>query len=105
MADVEARLIVKVVDEATRALKGIQKEVGGISQYVRDNKAEFQKFGLAAAAAGGLVEGALLATVAAAREEIAVEKQLNAVLASTKGAAGVTADEAKRLASSLQSVT
>lgn len=105
MADVEAKLIVKVVDQATKVLQNIKSSMGGIQKSIQDNKKEIRDFGLKAVAVGGAITVALGFAVEAAREQIQAEKQLNAVLDSTKGAAGLAADEVKRMASSLQSVT
>lgn len=105
MADVEAKLIVKVVDEATNSLKEIKKTVGGVQDSIQNSRREIRNFGLVATAAGAAITGALLLTINAAREQVAVEKQLNAVLQSTAGVAGITAREAKNLASSLEGVT
>lgn len=63
---------------------------------------------VAAVAAAAAVGGLALAfgdSVSQARESIAASNQLNAVLTSTGGAAGVTSEHAKELANSLQQVT
>ena len=81
-----------------------QKKVKGVSGAL-DGLAK--KAGLAAAAyfgATGLISAIKGSFEAFARQE-AAEKKLDAVLKSTKKAAGMTAQELKNLASSLQSVT
>src|SRR4051794_38144652 len=105
MPDVEARMIVKVVDQATKVLKTVQDGMNKVQKTITDNKKAIRDFGIATAAAGGAITVALGFAVQAAREQIEADKQLNAVLASTKGAAGLTADQIKRMASSLQQVT
>jgi hypothetical protein len=61
-------------------------------------------FGLVAKGVGAVVSG-MGDLVAGAMEAEKVEAQLNAVLESTGGVAGITADKAKSLANSLASVT
>lgn len=91
----ELKLLITAKDEATNVLKGI----GGVLKT---------GIGLAAGAAvagvtalGGVL--AMSAKEAMAAEE--VQAQLAAVLASTKGAAGMTADSVNALAESLSNVT
>jgi phage-related protein len=61
--------------------------------------------GFLAANVIGKIVGQFGEVVSVARTQIDVERQLDQVIASTGGAAGVSADQAKRLASSLQDVT
>lgn len=90
----------------------------GLDSGLKESKNQLGSFrsavGLAADTMGAIglavgvfagVTSAIQGMTQAARESIAAEKQLNAVIASTGGAAGVTAEAAKRLASELQNVT
>ncbi len=92
----------------------------GVKRFKKDTdklrKDSLKKFGkaakgvgLAAAAGFGLASAAALKfgadSVSLAKEQIAVEKQLESVLASTGNAAGLTADEIKDMASALQQTT
>lgn len=64
------------------------------------------KFGaVAAAASAAAITAGAIKSINLAREQIRVEKQLAAVLKSTAGAAGFSAEEIKRHASALQAVT
>lgn len=101
----EANIVIRVVDEASKAIGEVNKNLKGMGGYLEQHKAQFRQVGLVAVAAGGAIVGALGLTIASARESIQTEKQLNAVLESTKGAAGLTAEELKKMASSFQSVT
>jgi len=95
MADAKIRAVITADDRASRVLRGVG---GGI-----------RKLGKLAglAAIGGfaaLGAGAVLATKAFVEQE-KQETQLNAVLKSTKNAAGLTATEIKKMATSLQQST
>lgn|SRR3990167_3517874 len=101
----EANIVIRVVDQASKAIGEVNKNLKGMGGYLEQHKVQFQKVGLIAAAAGGAIVGALGLAVKSAKESIQAEKQLNSVLLSTKGVAGLTAEELKKLASSLQKVT
>src|SRR5947209_473186 len=98
MADLEANIILRVVDEATKSLGEVQKSLGGINQTIQDNRAALTGFGIAATAAGAAILAPFALAVSAAREHIVVENQLNAVLRSTQGAAGLTAGQLNQMA-------
>lgn len=65
----------------------------------------FNMVGVAATAMGGAIVGGLTMAVASAAESEQAMAQLDAVLKSTGGAAGMTRDELTNLAESLQKVT
>lgn len=89
----EVRIIGK--DEASDVFRGVGNVASGIF-----------KVGLGIAAAGtAALAGATLFAIDAAMNEQAVQAQLAAVLESTGGKAGVTADMANELANSLSGVT
>src|SRR3990172_5702288 len=91
----EISILIKAKDEASRALQGVNKAAQTLG-----------KVGFLAAAAGATgLAVALKSSVEAAMESQRVEAQLNAVLKSTGAIAGVTADAAKDLATSMQRVT
>ena len=113
MADVKIRVLTE--DEASAKIKEIdqnlekfdkrQKESSKTSQkhgsLLKDLAAEFTGAGLAITA----VAGALGFSIAQAMEAEKVDAQLNAVLKSTGGVAGLTADELDNMAMSLSRVT
>ncbi|MFA6006926.1 MAG: hypothetical protein WC764_04365 [Candidatus Paceibacterota bacterium] len=68
-------------------------------------KVDLKELGMAMAGVGTAITGALGLAVKAAGEGIKQNAQLEAVLKSTKGAVGLTADEIKRMASELQKTT
>lgn len=59
MADVEAKIIVSVVDKATKALTEINKSVGGLDKLIQNNSKQIRNFGIATTAAGAAITGAL----------------------------------------------
>jgi hypothetical protein len=102
-------IVVRARNEASKTLKEVQGDVDGMGRHVESGGGKM-------GAALGVARAGLLATGAAAvafgglsvksfMESQEATAQLNAVLASTKGIAGVTADEATKLATSLQGVT
>jgi len=91
----EISILIKAKDEASRALQGVNKAAQTLG-----------KVGFLAAAAGATgLAVALKSSVEAAMESQRVETQLNAVLKSTGGIAGVTAEAAKDLAANMQRLT
>lgn len=91
----ELNLIIKVVDQATDDLKNLSNVVGKNSKEI----------GLALAGTGAAITGAMGLAVKAAADSENATAQLNAVLKSTKGIAGVTADEVLNLSSALQKLS
>lgn len=91
----EVKIIMSAEDRASGVLSGIS---GALSKL--------GTIALAAVGAGGLAFGKFLldSVSEAANAELAIA-DLNAVIASTNGVAGITATAAQELASSLQSVT
>jgi phage-related protein len=90
------------VEEAQGALRGFQgvaDKMGGALKKSMEVVAISAAAGFAALAAG------ITLSVKSAIDAEEADAKLAAVLTATKGAAGVTADEAKRLATALQGVT
>lgn len=95
-------IILNAQDKAKAAIGGVMDGLKGLASTA----AGLATAGLAAAAGGALALGGALASCAtAAADSQQVQAQLNAVLESTKGAAGVSADMANELAASLQKMT
>ena len=100
-ADLSIAVTVIGKDQLSGTLDGAKKGIGGFVDGLG-------KFGLAAAgaqAAIGAVAGGISALVGPAMEAQQVSAQLGAVLASTKGAAGMTAESIGALSTSLSRVT
>jgi hypothetical protein len=109
-------ILLRAVDQASPALNKVaggverlessagrgSKVLGGLKSALGTG---LKIAGGAAAIGLGAVGFALRDSLSLAREQINVEKQLEAVLKSTGGAAGLTADEIKKMASELQGVT
>lgn len=89
---------------------GLKKSSNKLNDFMSDFKSGFASglgisaFDLGAKALVGMGQ-ALTDSIAAARESAKVNKQLEATLLATGGAAGVTADAARDLATSLQRTT
>jgi hypothetical protein len=88
--------------------KSAQQGFGGLSKTLGSSIGKFVGIGAAIAGAGlalrGLSNG-LKQSIAAFNSQQRAEAQLNAVLKSTKGAAGLTANEIKKLGSEIQRTT
>lgn len=95
-------IVVQASDKASGVLGGVKNTLGGLG------KVALGALAVGAVAATGAVVGlgaALADCVGEAMGAQAVQEQLNAVLKSTGGVAGVTAEMANELASQLQNVT
>jgi hypothetical protein len=104
MAAADLSILLTAKDEASKILNGVGKSAGGLGKVLGDVGKIAGGF-LAANVIGGGVQqltGFLGDSVAAAKESIAANAQLDAVLKSTGGAAGLTADHIKDLAGSLE---
>lgn len=98
----ELQIVLKGVDQASGVIGGVKGALGGLGGLAKGALA----VGLGAAAAGVSALGAGLAiSVKEAMAAQEVQAQLNAVIKSTGGVAGWTAEMANNLASELQNVT
>jgi hypothetical protein len=97
----ELAILIKARDEASKTLDGIHGKVKGLGGAL---SGALKVGGLAAAGGIGIAVVALKGFVQEAAEAQKVQAQTNAVLASTKGIAGVTAAAVSGLANSLSSV-
>ncbi len=92
-----------------KGIKKLSKEGDKLAKKSAKWGKALKGVGLGAAAGFGLASAAAIKfgsdSVNLAREQIAVEKQLETVLESTGNAAGLTADEIKEMASELQTLT
>lgn len=94
----ELAILVSVKDQATQAMQNISGSLKGM-------ESQFKALaGVGTAVLAG-VAGVGVKALADAKEAIDGQKQLQAVLKSTGGAAGVTAEQANELANSLAKVT
>jgi phage-related protein len=95
-------LVMRLKDETSGPLNSIKGALGGVG----DVAAGVAKAGLLAAAAGATaLAGALTFSVKAAMEAQQIDAQLDAVLKSTAGAAGMSKDAIVGLANSLSQLT
>lgn len=101
----------------SKGIKITQKEIKALEKSLKKAQTASAKTSSSLKGLGGLATTAGLAfgaaeilsfakdSIALAEEQARVESQLEAVITSTGGAAGLTADEVKRLASELQGIT
>ena len=95
MADPEVNIVIKAEDKASGVLKGVGSVLSGAF-----------KVGLVAGAAGlTALAGGLAFSIKEAMEAQEIDAALAQVIKATGGAAGVTADMANDLATSLAGVT
>lgn len=114
MADAELNLVIEAVDKASGTLKDINEQLGKTNDTVQKSSSVF---GTMAKTAGGFLMSSVVSNAAGimadqfgsmisgAMEAEEIQAQLGAVLASTGGKAGVTADQVNELASSLSTMT
>lgn len=95
---VELQAVITAKDEASGVL-------GGLSKSIDANKASLLALGGIAASVFGATVAFAKSSIDAANEAAGVQAQLNAVLTSTKGAAGVTAQAAIDLSKALEKTT
>lgn len=100
MADNKLEIIITAKDNASGPLGKIGSALGGMAQ-IAGGFIVANLFGKIADSVTGFFSDSL----SEARESISVHKQLEQVIKSTGGVAGITADEADKLASSLSKVT
>ncbi|HUV73872.1 MAG TPA: phage tail length tape measure family protein [Anaerolineae bacterium] len=103
----EVTIHIKGKDDASKVIGGVEKKAGGLGAALKNVTQIAGGFLAAQMMTSGVqkLTGFLSDCTAKAKEQAAVEAQLDAVLKSTGGAAGVTADEIKDLASELQKTT
>src|SRR3990172_8452899 len=98
----EVRIVVSADDQASGKLKGIGGHVGGLSQKLRGALMPAVKVAGAAFGALGVVLGSSMKEAMESQKVIA---QLEAVLKSTKGTAGLTKTQLLDMAAAFQKVT
>lgn len=107
LSDAELALLISARNEASAKLKEVNKDAGGLGKTLGDVGKIAAGF-LAANVIGAGVQkltGFIGDSVAATKESIAVDAQLAAVLKSTAGVAGVTADEIKNMGSQMEKLS
>lgn len=105
MAENNLSIIVSVVDKWSAEIKKIRKNLDDakINLDSLNDSANKVALGFAAVGAAGFAAG--YKAVEAAKESIKMEKQLGAVLESTGGIAGMSAEAVKKLATEMQRLT
>ncbi len=105
MAEKKLSIVLELVDKASAQLAKVSKSFDGVGKSM--NAAAGASKALAAGIAVGVaaVAAGAVKSINLAREQIKVEKQLDAVIKSTGGAAGLTAEEIKTMASELQKMS
>lgn len=98
-------LVVDAKNNADGALKSVQTSVAGLQSKMQSLKPAFQQAGVIAGVAFGAITLAVKDALEASAEAAKVQAQLGAVLKSTGGIAGVTAQKAIELSKALQKQT
>lgn len=106
MASEKIKIVLEAQDKnVKKTLSGLGKSVDGLTSKLKKNSGAFKASGAALTGMGLAATGIATGAINAAREQIRVENQLAAVLKSTGGAAGLSAEEIKNHASALQKMT
>jgi len=95
-------IVLKARDEASKEIQKVGKEAGGLSDLLSNS---FKNAAIVSGAALAGLTAEAIRSVGAFEESQKVVKQLETVLKSTGGIAGVTKEQALGLASSLSTVT
>lgn len=103
--EIELKIIIDAENKIATVMGDVEKKIGTLKNKVADLKPAFE----AMAIAGGLAVGAVVAfgksAIDSANEAAKVQAQLGAVIKSTGGVAGVTADAAIKLSAAMQKQT
>lgn len=102
-AQSKVQYIVELVDKFSKQADTVAKSAEGMASQAKTIATGFKLVGAAIAASG--ITKAFVSTIEAAQESVQVQNQMLAVLESTGGAAGMTADQLTDLASSLQATS
>jgi len=101
----DINIVVKAFDKTKKPLKWIAKGFSKLKGSIERSKQTFRNLWIIWVGALWTLWVAAKKAVSAANDQLRVEKQLEAVIKSTGWAAWLTANEVKKMASSLQSVT
>src|SRR4051812_223586 len=109
----ELLYIIRAKDEAAKVFKGVRDEINGVSDSAGGAGKSMtllsgiltRQVGQDLKSFGTTITNGLGTFIDAGRESIRTSQALDAVLRSTKSAAGLTANEAQNLANSLAQVT
>ena len=102
MEDRILQIVLKAKDEASEIISAVGKKTEGVADLLKNS---FNKAAIASGVALGALTVEAIRSVHAFEESQKVTAQLQSVLKSTGGVAGVTADQAQYLAGRLQNVT
>lgn len=98
-------IVMEVIDKATSVFNGINGSITNVTKTLEKNADAIKAVGLVSGAAFGIISLAIGKSIGEAKEAQAVNAQLAAVLKSTGGAVGLTAEQINDYASSLQKTT
>ena len=98
-------IVMEVVDKATAVFDKVKSSVSGVKDTLEKNADAFKAIGAVSGTAFGLISLAIGKSIGEAKEAQAVNAQLEAVLKSTGGAVGMTAEQISGLAGELQKTT
>lgn len=105
MADARFQILLDLQDNVTKAMKAVGNSLDSISDKAKELRPTFKKMSKVGTAGFLAMGGVLYGAVKASNKAAEVQAQLKAVLESTGGAAGVTAEKAIALSEALQKQT
>jgi len=105
MAEAKVGVIIEAEDRASAVLAGVNSRMETMQSKMKSLQPTFQKMALIGTAAFAGISAGIYKSIEASQEAAVVQAQLGAVLKSTAGAAGVSADMAIKLSKSLQTQT
>jgi phage-related tail protein len=97
--------IIDAENKADKAFADVEKGIGGLQGKLKDMSPAFKTMAVAGTAAFGAISAIALSSISAAQEHMKSVHQLEAVLKSTGGVAGVTKDQVLKLADAMQKAT
>lgn len=98
-------IVMEVIDKATGVFDKVKSSIGGVKDSLEKNADAFKAIGAVSGTAFGIISLAIGKSIGEAKEAQTVNAQLEAVLKSTGGAVGLTADQISGYASELQRTT
>lgn len=105
MAEAKLTAVIEAEDRASATLAKVGKSAEGLGKKIGDLKPMFSTMAVGGTVAFGAISTAMYSSIKSANEAAAVTAQLNAVIKSTGGVAGVTAEAVLNLSTELQKTT
>jgi hypothetical protein len=106
MAERELAILLRARDQASKTIGGVEKKVSGLGHTAGKLGGALKTASVVGGAAlGGVLVGGIVSGIRSLDELQRVQAQTNAVIKSTKGAAGISATAVQQYASDLENLT